>query len=312
MVTQFLKLLILDLEWNAAYSKRLGRYINEIIEIGAVLLDDALNETASFGVLVRSQLTSKLSGRFRTLTGISDEDMKKGRPFSRMLREFTAFAQAADAVVTWSTTDLHVFLDNCKSFTGQDTLPFLRAYFDLQPFIQEKLGLAGKNQIALGAAAGMLGVETGDYALHRAADDCRVCAEMLRGTLDAPLLPRMVAPADNPAFYERLLFKTYYIRDLESRDIDRAELRFRCDKCGAAAARTEKWKSRNQGFSANFKCRACGREFRAQVRFKKTWDRVIVKRSTHDIAPAEQKTEENQPKIADGAEISSKNSLSGK
>ena len=34
---------ILDLEWNAAYSRKLKGYINEIIEFGAVKCDEQLN-----------------------------------------------------------------------------------------------------------------------------------------------------------------------------------------------------------------------------------------------------------------------------
>lgn len=34
---------ILDLEWNGSYSKVLHKFVNEIIEIGAVKLDDELN-----------------------------------------------------------------------------------------------------------------------------------------------------------------------------------------------------------------------------------------------------------------------------
>ena len=39
-----MKYIILDLEWNSAYSVKESRFINEIIEIGAVKLDENLNE----------------------------------------------------------------------------------------------------------------------------------------------------------------------------------------------------------------------------------------------------------------------------
>ena len=43
---------ILDLEWNGAYSKRLKRFINEIIEFGAVRVDEHLNIVDTFEVLI--------------------------------------------------------------------------------------------------------------------------------------------------------------------------------------------------------------------------------------------------------------------
>ena len=40
-----MNIVILDLEWNGAYSRRLHGFINEIIEFGAVKLDAQLNIT---------------------------------------------------------------------------------------------------------------------------------------------------------------------------------------------------------------------------------------------------------------------------
>ena len=43
--------IFLDLEWNSAYSVRQQRFINEIVQIGAVKLDDNLNFIDSFCVI---------------------------------------------------------------------------------------------------------------------------------------------------------------------------------------------------------------------------------------------------------------------
>ena len=67
---------ILDLEWNAAYSKRAGRFVNEIIEFGAVRLDDDLNITASFAALVKPKITRRLNGKVKQLTKISLDELK--------------------------------------------------------------------------------------------------------------------------------------------------------------------------------------------------------------------------------------------
>ena len=40
--------IILDLEWNTAYARRIKGFINEIIEVGAVMLDDNLNTVDEF------------------------------------------------------------------------------------------------------------------------------------------------------------------------------------------------------------------------------------------------------------------------
>jgi DNA polymerase III epsilon subunit-like protein len=44
--------IILDLEWNNTYARRTKGFLNEIIEIGAVMLDDNLNTIDNFSCLV--------------------------------------------------------------------------------------------------------------------------------------------------------------------------------------------------------------------------------------------------------------------
>ena len=46
--------IFLDLEWNNAYSKIHHRFVNEIIEIGAVKLDENFLETDRFDVFIKS------------------------------------------------------------------------------------------------------------------------------------------------------------------------------------------------------------------------------------------------------------------
>ena len=47
---------ILDLEWNGTYSRRIKSFINEIIEFGAVKVDEQLHIIDTFEALVRPQV----------------------------------------------------------------------------------------------------------------------------------------------------------------------------------------------------------------------------------------------------------------
>ena len=70
---------ILDLEWNGAFSKKERRFINEIIEFGAVKLDDSLTVTDRFSMFVTPQIGKRLSGKISELTHITREDLEAGR-----------------------------------------------------------------------------------------------------------------------------------------------------------------------------------------------------------------------------------------
>ena len=62
-----MQFIIMDLEWNNAYCKKLKGYINEIIEFGACKVDKDFNVIDEFSVIVKAQVGKKLQGRVRRL-----------------------------------------------------------------------------------------------------------------------------------------------------------------------------------------------------------------------------------------------------
>ena len=57
---------ILDLEWNPSYSKKLKGFINEIIEFGAIKVNSDLEIIDTFSALVRPQIGKKLNEKITT------------------------------------------------------------------------------------------------------------------------------------------------------------------------------------------------------------------------------------------------------
>ncbi len=279
--------IILDLEWNSAYCTWQQRFINEIIEIGAVKLDDRLNEIDRFQCFVRSKLTKRLRSRVKGLTNITNEDMRSGIPFEKASEQFTAWAGEDTLTLTWSNTDIYVLLDNYKTMMALDVIPFLYRYADLQKFVQKKLGVTG-NQISLTAAAEQMQVNFDEYAAHRALGDCLCSAELLRRTFDQATLADYVTDTRTKEYYERLSFKPYFINDLSSPDIDRNQLRFRCPDCIDFMKRKTKWRFKNRSFTALFECKKCARQLNGRVRFKMLYDGVAVSRSLTEPPQKEQ------------------------
>ena len=273
-----MKYIILDLEWNSAYSVKESRFINEIIEIGAVKLDEQLNEIGRFQQLVRSQLNKKLSSRTKNLTHITNEDMLSGIPFKKAIADYTAWAGEDTLTMTWSNTDLYVIRENLKLFLNKSRMDFIERYADLQKFVQSKLGVTG-NQIALMSAVELAGLDPEGYQAHRALGDVIACADLFRLTFDEAALKKYVVDTTTNEYYERLDFKSYYISDLNDPEVDKKKMKFNCDICGKPMKRMSKWKFVNNAFKANFKCSYCENSFSGRVRFKKTYDNIIVKQN---------------------------------
>ena len=140
-------IVILDLEWNGTYSRRLKGYINEIIEFGAVKCGPDLSEKATFSCFVKPQVAKHISSTISTLTSITDETLTGGATFMQAVSRFKRWA--GDCVVmTWGTSDILTLIENCRYFSGDEHVPFLSRYCDLQVFAQDRMGLGGGSRWA--------------------------------------------------------------------------------------------------------------------------------------------------------------------
>ena len=279
------EIIILDLEWNTAYSTRRARFVNEIIEFGAVKLDENFDVVDRFQMFVKSKLSKKLRGRVKELTHITNEDLREnGQDFSRVLAEFKRWAGKNAVIMTWSNSDLHVLLDNCRCFTRNETIPFLHKYMDLQKYVQDIIEYDESKQIGLSNAAESFGIDSSEMDLHRAVDDSELCANILKKCYDEELIESYIMDADHPEFYDRLVFKPFLITDINSPFISQNDMRLKCEKCGNTLRRKNQWKYKNKHFSANFICRSCDEDFVGKVQVKKLYDGVSIKKSVTPVA----------------------------
>ncbi len=112
----------LDLEWNQAYyehamavQKRLNlRLRGEVIQIGAVKLDESLRICGSYSILVRPRYFRKLHKHVSSLTGITQEMMDRGVPLPEAAERFRQFCGEDFAFLTWGPDDVPMFKDNLR------------------------------------------------------------------------------------------------------------------------------------------------------------------------------------------------------
>ncbi|MBQ8202898.1 MAG: exonuclease domain-containing protein [Clostridia bacterium] len=287
--------IILDMEWDSAYCPRISRFINQIIQIGAVKLNESFEIVDTFEKTVRSSFSKKVSGRFTALTGITTKDMLSGIPLENAVTLYNEWAGTDTVTMTWSNSDLFSIIENEKNLM-RGVKFHIEKYLDLQSYIQNEMRVLGfeiTSQIALGKAAEMLGITTDNLELHTAKDDSLVCAALLKNHYCESRFNELIKDTQNPEFYKRLLFKPTYLSDIRSREIDRRKLRFKCDVCGSDTKRLGKWNYRNHWFSANFSCKSCDRKFSGRVSFKKLYDNVVVKKRICEIKVAQKSNEVN-------------------
>ncbi len=273
--------IILDLEWDNAFFPPKKRFVNQILQIGAVRLNSDFELIDTYEATVCSSISKKVSERFSKLTGITTEKMRKGISLEKAVEGYNLFSKGAQVTMTWSDTDLYTIIDNQKTLLKGKAEFLFDKYLDLQKLVQGELrqrGYESKNQISLEAAAVMLNVDTINFELHTALDDSLLCAELLKICYKKEHFDALLRDTKKPDFFARLEFKAYPISDINDENIDKKNLIFDCPRCSDKTVRLGKFKYRNRWFVANFKCKKCDYKFSGRVSFKQKFDGVEVKR----------------------------------
>lgn len=271
--------IILDLEWDSAYSHKKNGFVNQIVQIGAVKLNSEFKLIDRIEILVKSGITKKVTKRFTELTGITTDDMKSGIPLKSATEKYNEWAGEDIVTMTWSNSDLYVIVENAKLF-ADGLMPRLERYVDLQKYVQSQMKRSegNKNQISLSDAAEHFNISVEDFDLHTAADDSMVAAQLLKKTYKKDDFEIYVKDATSSEFFERLAFKNYYLSNINDKNINPADLDFYCDKCGVLASRSKKWNYRNHWFTSEFYCSGCDEKFIGRIMFKKTYSSLKVSR----------------------------------
>lgn len=277
-----MKYIIFDLEFNSGKNRRTGTAINEIIEIGAVMLDESLNEIDSFSKTVRPALTVYLNKHVKQLCSITDKELKSASGFNEVIDKFMRWCGNDCIFSSWSNTDLYVMLENMGAYKNLNSIPFIKKYFDMQKYVTRELHKTDNNQISLKSAAESFSISTENFSLHRAEDDSRVCAELFRKTYSERVLKGYITDTSAPEYYARMAFKPYYITDLEKYEIPSRTFSCACPYCRKRMRKISKTTQKFSVFNTKMLCLCCKRCFDLQVKIKKTYDGFDIKKKLRE------------------------------
>lgn len=278
--------IIMDLEWNNAYVHRTKNFMNEIIEVGAVMLDEELREISEFSCFVKSRIGKKIRSNIKKLTHITNDDMRSGEPFETVMERFRSWiGDEENVILTWGNSDIRVIIENFRLLTGRETVPFLSNYTDIQRYFQLKKGIPTEKQLGLFNAAEVVGMDPNTFSHHRALDDSLLTAECFRRVYSDDFA-KYILPCGK-AFYEKLFFKPYAISNINSPLVDKSLLNYTCEECGVKGKIIKNWRYSNQYFRAIYVCPQCGKKVRVAVRFKKYYDSLDTRKTVTFIKDEE-------------------------
>lgn len=187
-----MKYVVIDLEMNGIVSNPEARNIckNEIIEIGAVMLDDNLKEVSSFKIYVKPEY-NEITKKITRLTGITNEMVLMAPKFAEALRHFTSWCNECEDEVTiyaWSESDYNqiskeMVLKSYQVATSEESL-LLNQWTDFQHEFDSYLGF--ERLLSLKQALDLAGIDFSGKE-HDALDDARNTAELLQVFKDKEL-----------------------------------------------------------------------------------------------------------------------------
>ena len=117
-----MKYIIVDLE-ATCWKKREKGQKNEIIEIGAVAIDESGNELGEFAEFIKPKLNPVLSDFCKELTSISQSEIDAAQSFPEVLKSFQDWIEMespAYFLCSWGFYDKSQFEKDCK-LHGLDT-----------------------------------------------------------------------------------------------------------------------------------------------------------------------------------------------
>ena len=273
--------IVFDLEWNQCpYGKNREnpQLPFEIIEIGAIKLDDQKRTVDEFHMMIHPMVYKKMHYRTQEILGVDMKTLESGEFFYRAIRQFLQWCGEEYRFCTWGNMDLVELQRNMKYYGLQDLLKGPIRFYD----VQKLFSLAyedGKSRKALEYGIDYLKLEkSGQF--HHALTDAYYTAEIFK-TLDDGIADQhfSIDCYQNPKSKKEeihVTFETYekYIsREFDCKEDamkDREVASSRCFLCGRSMRKKIRWFSIN---SKNYYCAAyCSQHgfFKGKVRMKKT------------------------------------------
>lgn len=178
--------IVLDLEWNqcpTGKADEIEQLPFEIIEIGAVRLDESLNETGRFREVVKPQVYKKLHFRTKEIVSLRAIDFEPAKSFPEIIPDFLTWCGEDPCFCTWGPADLTELQRNLSYYNIPSPFPFPFMYFDIQK-IFSIVYEDRKSRRSLEYAVNFLQIPK-DIAFHSALSDA-VYTTLIMQTMTVP------------------------------------------------------------------------------------------------------------------------------
>lgn len=270
--------IVLDLEWNQGSALTENPDIPfEIIEIGAVKLNEDKEITGYFNRYIRPQVYKKIHFMTQKVIRIKMKDLELEETFVPVMQDFLLWCGEDPVFCTWGSLDLTQLQFNMQYYKMKPLSEGPKEYLDIQKLFSLYFE-DGKSRRSLEHAVDVLGLEKSED-FHRADNDAKYTALIFQKIEDRSLEKRFSydvfhKPADKGHEIYTIFddYSKYISREFDNKAFalrDKDVTRCICFKCGHIAKRRINWFSlNNKHYYCLAYCKAHG-FLRGKIRIKK-------------------------------------------
>lgn len=246
--------IIFDLEWNQ--SSHPGEVDEngydlpfEIVEIGAVKLNENRDMIGEFSELIKPQIYHEMHYITSKLIHLQMEQLEKGRPFVEVMEQFLEWCGDDCIFCTWGPLDLLELQRNMRYYGMLPLSDKPIKYYDIQKLFsiayEDK-----KSRRSLEYAIDMLSIHK-DIPFHRAFSDAYYTAQVFD----------MI---EDPAVLEKVSFDTFILPDCKENEVS---IRFMDYEKHISRIFTDKSHLLSNKEITDIKCFHCGRSLKKKMKW---------------------------------------------
>lgn len=194
---------------------------NEIIEIGAIKLDNHMKALKEFKTFIKPSAIPLLNPKISEITNIKTEDLKDGVSLEEGLNELSNLIDDGDIICSWAKDDIIEIINNAIYY-NYTNLGWLKNYLDLQDYSTKIL--AKKKKLSLKNALEELKIKIDNNKLHDALNDAVFTAEVFKRIYNSRALKSHIIK-------DIYNMPAVDIKDLKKFNIDKKKINHLCPKC---------------------------------------------------------------------------------
>lgn len=168
----------------------------EIIQIGAIKLNENFETVSVFNTLIRPTVHTRIHPFIENLTGINDSKVSIHKSFPQVYEDFIRFTGREENVLcVWGTVDIKELLRNIKFHE----LPALSdfKFIDVQHYASKYFKVPKGFRISLKNSVELLNIPS-ENDFHDAFNDAYYTSEVFKIIYDDTVIPKVYTPVSSP------------------------------------------------------------------------------------------------------------------